>query len=220
LPAPAPAEFGRRDRRRRVARIASETLTGPRECARWTCSPADAVSLLRPVGAVAVLILFESQPLMLALMLTIVLLMDALDGWLARRFGSSRWGAFIDLIGDRGVELTVLFFYAAWGWISPLIPVLFLIRGIMTDTIRLLNDRYPDPAYRHPLSIGGADSRFSRALTNSAKIAVCLVAPFDHAAGNLLAWLAALINLYRGVPVVLSPRARQLLRAWRSNGRP
>ncbi len=204
----------------RVARLASETLRAVRGGASWTCSPADAVSLLRPVAAVAVLILFQFQPLALALMLTAVLLMDALDGWLARRFGSSRWGAFIDLIGDRGVELAVLFFYAAWGWISPLIPLLFLIRGFMTDTIRLLNDRYPDPAYRHPLSIGGADSRFSRALTNSAKIAVCLVAPFDHMLGNVLAWLAALINLYRGVPVIVSPRARQLLKAWLRAERP
>ncbi|MBI4230723.1 MAG: CDP-alcohol phosphatidyltransferase family protein [Planctomycetes bacterium] len=178
---------------------------------------ADLVSLGRPVLALAALLAFREHPFALVVSLAAVLLLDILDGWLARRRASSRHGAFIDLIGDRLVELTVLFTYAAWGWLPWAIGAIFLIRGILTDTIRVQNARYPDPAFAHPLSVGGADSRFWRAAVNGSKIAAFVLVPLGWQAGGLdlglaAAWLAVAVNLRRGLPVILSRRGRALLR--------
>lgn len=66
----------------------------------------------------------------------VVIAGDALDGWVARRRGeASRFGAILDIAGDRAVEAVYLTVFAHQGLI-PLWPVLLvLVRGFLVDAV-------------------------------------------------------------------------------------
>lgn len=67
------------------------------------------------------------------------IILDAVDGYVARRTGqSSALGAALDILGDRVVEDSYLIFFAAAGLISFWIPVVFIVRGAATDFIRTI----------------------------------------------------------------------------------
>ncbi len=74
----------------------------------------------------------------IAFALTIlVIYMDALDGQLARKFGTaSDFGALLDISGDRIVENIYWIYFATLGMVSFWIPVFVIARGFLTDTVR------------------------------------------------------------------------------------
>ncbi len=75
-----------------------------------------------------------------ALMLTAVLMwFDGLDGFVARKFKiSSKFGALLDIMGDRIVENVFWVTFCALGWVNVAVPIIVLTRGIITDTLRTL----------------------------------------------------------------------------------
>lgn len=70
-------------------------------------------------------------------LIILVFVSDALDGYLARkRNEASLFGALFDIAGDRIVELT-LWIVAADNDLVPIwVPLVFIIRGVIVDTIR------------------------------------------------------------------------------------
>ena len=79
-----------------------------------------------------------------ALFLTAILMwFDGLDGFVARKFNiSSRFGALLDIMGDRIVENAFWISFCALGWINviiPLIPLLAVqtITGCLCSMFRL-----------------------------------------------------------------------------------
>lgn len=76
----------------------------------------------------------------ISLILTIfVMWFDGLDGYIARKFNeSSKLGAVLDIMGDRIVENLYWIVFSSLGWISPVIPIIVLTRGIITDSLRSL----------------------------------------------------------------------------------
>ena len=67
----------------------------------------------------------------------IAILLDGVDGYVARRTGTStKLGAALDILGDRIIEDSYLIFFASSGLISFWIPVIFIVRGIATDFLR------------------------------------------------------------------------------------
>lgn len=76
--------------------------------------------------------------LWLAFLFTVLVIWgDGLDGFLARKFKqTSEFGAMLDIAGDRVVEMTYFIAFSALHWISVWIPLLFLVRGTVVDTIR------------------------------------------------------------------------------------
>lgn len=78
-----------------------------------------------------------------AVVLTIAAIaLDGVDGYLARTRGlSSPLGAQLDILGDRIVENLFFTFFAVRGLISFWIPVLFFVRGTVTDFLRALAAR-------------------------------------------------------------------------------
>lgn len=72
--------------------------------------------------------------------LTIVIIwMDALDGWVARRTGqTSDLGALLDITGDRIVENVFWIYFAVAGAVSFWVPLIVTTRGFLTDTVRAL----------------------------------------------------------------------------------
>jgi phosphatidylglycerophosphate synthase len=68
--------------------------------------------------------------------------LDGVDGYLARtRSLATPVGAQLDILGDRIVENLFFTFFAAIGLISFWIPVLFFVRGTVTDFLRGLAAR-------------------------------------------------------------------------------
>jgi len=73
-----------------------------------------------------------------ALALTIcAVAMDGVDGYLARRLRmATALGAQLDILGDRVIENLFFINFAASGQISVWVPVIFFVRGVLTDFLR------------------------------------------------------------------------------------
>ena len=73
-----------------------------------------------------------------AFVLTVLLIwMDALDGYVARRFNeTSKMGAVVDILGDRVVEMSYWIVFAKFGWVPLWVAILVSARGILVDGIR------------------------------------------------------------------------------------
>lgn len=74
------------------------------------------------------------------LLVAIVFISDGLDGYVARRQGStSRFGAVFDIAGDRIVENALWVVFADLHQIPVWIPLLVLTRGFVVDGLRSLS---------------------------------------------------------------------------------
>jgi phosphatidylglycerophosphate synthase len=78
-----------------------------------------------------------------AVLLTIAaIVLDGLDGYIARKRNlATPLGAQFDILGDRVVENLFFTFFAASGLISFWVPVVFFVRGTLTDFLRGLAAR-------------------------------------------------------------------------------
>jgi CDP-diacylglycerol--glycerol-3-phosphate 3-phosphatidyltransferase len=78
-----------------------------------------------------------------AVALTIAaIVLDGVDGYLARKRGmATPLGAQLDILGDRVVENLFFTFFAVAGLISLWLPILFFVRGTVTDFLRGLAAR-------------------------------------------------------------------------------
>ena len=75
-----------------------------------------------------------------AVVLTImVIVLDAVDGWVARhRRECTKFGAVADILGDRVVEMTYWIGFATFGWIPVWVAIVVAARGILVDGLRAL----------------------------------------------------------------------------------
>lgn len=70
-------------------------------------------------------------------LIILIFVSDGLDGYIARKRGeTSMLGALLDIAGDRIVELTLWIVTAANGLVPIWVPLVFVIRGTIVDTIR------------------------------------------------------------------------------------
>jgi len=106
------------------------------------------VTLARVIAAFAAVALFDRGAHALAsdlaaVALTIVAIaLDGVDGYLARTRGmATAFGAQLDILGDRVVENLFFTCFAVSGLISLWVPVLFFVRGALTDSLRGLAAR-------------------------------------------------------------------------------
>jgi CDP-diacylglycerol---glycerol-3-phosphate 3-phosphatidyltransferase len=73
----------------------------------------------------------------MAFVIMVVFVSDALDGFVARRQGStSEFGAVLDIAGDRVVENALWIVFAHLGLIGVWAPLLVMTRGFFVDTMR------------------------------------------------------------------------------------
>jgi phosphatidylglycerophosphate synthase len=106
------------------------------------------VTLTRVAAAFAAVALFTLFGNALAADLAAVFLtvaaiaLDGVDGYLARtRNLATPLGAQLDILGDRVVENLFFTFFAVSGLISLWVPILFFVRGTLTDFLRALAAR-------------------------------------------------------------------------------
>lgn len=106
---------------------------------------ANLITILRSLSVFIVVILLFWQKdsniiYFVSLVLTILIIsMDGLDGYVARKYNTtSKFGAVLDIIGDRIVENVYWITFLALGWLPVWIPLVVITRGIVVDGIRSL----------------------------------------------------------------------------------
>jgi CDP-diacylglycerol---glycerol-3-phosphate 3-phosphatidyltransferase len=105
---------------------------------------ANLITLSRIVLLLIVAWIFYLPPTPWALagfvLIILIFVSDGLDGYIARkRNETSLFGALFDIAGDRIVELT-LWIVAADNDLVPIwVPLVFIVRGVIVDTIRSSN---------------------------------------------------------------------------------
>jgi len=102
---------------------------------------ANTITILRSILAfvvIAMLFHVSKNVYIAAFVLTIIVIwMDGLDGFFARLLNeSSKFGALLDILGDRIVENAYWISFAVLGWIPLWIPLVVMSRGMITDSLR------------------------------------------------------------------------------------
>lgn len=190
---------------------------------------ANIITLLRyPLLVVVVYLLYQDDPTLLwiAFVLNIILLMmDTIDGVVARRYNmTTMLGSALDIATDRAVEIVLWIVYTDLGLISVIIPIIVVIRGMLTDSIRSVAMQHGYTAHKMMRTEWGkfiVASSVMRTTYSVTKIAAFLLLNMGLAlraggsssadavltTGVILAWLAAVICIIRGLPVIVeAPR--------------
>lgn len=194
---------------------------------------ANAITLARlPFLILIVVLLYVGSPvvrIVSAGLVVILILMDTLDGMVARhRREVGMLGSKLDIAVDRIVEQVLWIVYANLGLLSVAIPVIFVIRGGLVDTVRSFSLVWGETSFGMMQTKWGrrlVASGFMRSLYGVSKgVAFCLLAlvlglrglwadtPKANVAETLwivaviLSWVATSICIIRGVPVLWEAR--------------
>lgn len=126
---------------------------------------------------------------------------DGVDGWLARRQGTTRSGAFLDPLADKAIVLGGLFALVAGGHL-PWLPVL-LIAGREAAM-----SSYRSWVGRRGVSIPARPSAKVKLLVQDLAIAACLLPPLagEHRLQLVSVWIAAAFTLVTGAQYLLDGR--------------
>jgi len=185
-----------------------------------------------PLLLATVLALYRGPgPLRLAAaaLLLVGLLLDTVDGLVARRMGqTSLAGSVLDIAADRIYELVLWVCFADLGLIPVTIPLVIIARTTLTDALRSLGVSRGEPPLEQ--ARGGVSrflvaSSWMRTGYATGKIVVFCGLAVAHAIGGngagllrplgALAWIVVGICVLRGVPVVAgSLRIGRLHPSW------
>ena len=81
----------------------------------------------------------ELKYIIAGVLFIIASLTDFLDGYVARKYNMvTEFGKMVDAISDKMLTNSLLVILAASGMISPVIAVIFIVRDIVVDTIKML----------------------------------------------------------------------------------
>lgn len=157
-----------------------------------------------------------------ALILTIIAFaLDGVDGWVARKFHEeSKFGALLDIMGDRIVENTYWILFAVMGWLNILFPLIAITRGFITDTIRsaaMEKGLTPFGMQVNPICKWITGSRFMRITYAVAKVLAFILivaAKIPDIAHAELLWdiaywtavVAIVFCVVRGLPVMIEAK--------------
>jgi CDP-diacylglycerol--glycerol-3-phosphate 3-phosphatidyltransferase len=164
---------------------------------------------------------FVNVPLLIVLFVT-----DAVDGYVARRLNeASVFGAMFDIASDRIVEYTLWIIFADLDLVPIWVPLIFVFRGTIVDTIRSSHVRAegesPFAMMRSTIGkwlVGGTFMRIFYAVIKA--VAFCWLALIQPLAtisqefwaersslligvSEVLVYLAVGLCLLRGLPVII-----------------
>ncbi len=191
---------------------------------------ANAITLSRiPLLILVVILLTEGSPgvrIATVPLVLILILLDTLDGIVARRRGEvSLLGSKLDIAIDRAVELVLWVVYANLRMIPLAIPIIFIIRGTVVDSVRSFS------LLRGETPFGMMRSRWGRWLVASPAMrtsygvakgfAFCTLALALGLGGTsatawangvklfaqIVSWIATAYCILRGVPVLVEGRS-------------
>jgi CDP-diacylglycerol--glycerol-3-phosphate 3-phosphatidyltransferase len=134
-------------------------------------------------------------------------LSDGIDGWLARKQGTTRSGAFLDPLADKVVVLGALVALVAKGIVGWLPVVIIAIREVAMSIYRSV-------VGRRGVSIPARNSAKLKTLLQDVAIGLCLAPPLAGRHGLLSAaiWVAAAMTVFTGAQYFLDGRRAARLR--------
>jgi CDP-diacylglycerol---glycerol-3-phosphate 3-phosphatidyltransferase len=142
---------------------------------------ANAITIFRVAMLfVAVYLLYEGSLTMVVVamaMIAAAILLDGLDGWVARKYGkTSQLGAAFDIAGDRIAENVLWVVFADLQLIGVWVPLLVLTRGFLVDSLRAISyseGKTPfgeNTMMRSPITTWLTAGRFMRTVFGLAKL--------------------------------------------------
>ncbi len=159
-------------------------------------TPANAVTLARVlVAPVLVALVAAFGPDWAAFVLSLVLFStDGVDGWVARRHGTTSSGAFLDPLADKIVVLGALYALVGRGEISWIPVSLIALREVMMSFYRSI-------VGRRGVSIPARRSAKLKTAVQDLSVVLLLVPPLTHhhLAPVVVLWVAAGLTLVSGV---------------------
>jgi CDP-diacylglycerol--glycerol-3-phosphate 3-phosphatidyltransferase len=161
-------------------------------------------ALLTPANGITVLRLLAT-PVVIALIMLwgaswftfvfggLLALSDGIDGWLARKQGTTRSGAFLDPLADKVVVLGALIALVAKGIVWWLPVAVIAAREVAMSVYRSV-------AGRHGISIPARNSAKLKTLLQDVAIGLCLAPPLASHHGILSAaiWVATAMTVFTG----------------------
>jgi CDP-diacylglycerol--glycerol-3-phosphate 3-phosphatidyltransferase len=126
---------------------------------------------------------------------------DGLDGYIARRHGTTRSGAFLDPLADKAVVLGALITLAAQGHL-PWLPVgLIAAREVGMQGYRTW-------VGRSGVSIPARQTAKLKTLVQDMAVGACIIPPLAHQHDLQLAmiWLACALTIYTGAEYLVDGR--------------
>ena len=166
-------------------------------------TPANAITVARLLAApVYVLMLVAWGASWINVVVGFVLAAsDGLDGYLARRHGTTRSGAFLDPLADKAVVLGALVTLAAQGHLPWLPVVLIAVREIGMQL-------YRSWVGRRGVSIPARKTAKLKTLVQDFAIGVCIIPPLadQHDLQLAMVWFACALTLYTGAEYLLDGR--------------
>jgi len=126
---------------------------------------------------------------------------DGVDGWLARRQGTTRSGAFLDPLADKAIVLGAMFALAA-GHHLPWLPVILIAVREVALVV------YRSWAGRRGVSIPARGSAKIKTLVQDLAIATCLIPPLasHHTLQVVAIWVAAALTVFTGAQYLVDGR--------------
>jgi len=189
---------------------------------------ANLITVLRfPLLIVVVLLLYfggAGGQLLSAFLIVVLILMDSLDGIVARRRGEQTLiGSALDVAADRAVEIVMWVIYALLGLIPALIPLTVIIRGALIDSIRNIALQYGKSSHSMMKTswgrwlVASGYMRTGYAIVKAVAFTLLALALGLRSggaawrnvwtAGLVFAWLSLMLCILRGLPVIVEAPA-------------
>ncbi len=158
-------------------------------------TPANGITLLRLLATpvVIALIMLWGASWFTFVFAGLLALSDGIDGWLARKQGTTRSGAFLDPLADKAVVLGALFALVAKGIVWWLPVAIIAIREVAMSIYRSV-------VGRRGVSIPARNTAKAKTLLQDLAIGLCLAPPLAGHQSVLSAaiWLAAAMTVFTG----------------------
>jgi CDP-diacylglycerol---glycerol-3-phosphate 3-phosphatidyltransferase len=126
---------------------------------------------------------------------------DGADGWVARRQGTTRSGAFLDPLADKVIVLSALFLLS-YEQVLPWFPV------VLIGAREFLMSVYRSWIARRGVSIPARSSAKVKTFVQDLAIATCLIPPLAsrHDVHLVAIWIAAAFTVVTGLQYLIDGR--------------
>jgi CDP-diacylglycerol---glycerol-3-phosphate 3-phosphatidyltransferase len=177
-----------------------------------------------PLLLTTVLILYFGSPVVRlagVALLFLGLMLDTVDGMVARKTGqTSLFGSVLDIAADRTYELVLWVCFADLGMIPLAIPLIIIARTTLTDAFRSIGvGQGTAPFAQHHTALGRflVGSSWMRTGYSVTKVTTFCGLALAHAwtgfsemttGLRVLAWLAVMFCVFRGLPVIVGSLRR------------
>ena len=173
------------------------------------------------------LLFINTVPVYIAafILTVIVIWFDGLDGFVARLLKEeSRFGAMLDILGDRIVENIYWIAFCALGFVPAWIPIVVVTRGLLTDGVRSLAFEKGFTAFgtttmqQNPIAkfiVASRTVRFSYAVFKAFAFAFLIAAkiPMEYMGKDIVimiayacVYISVFLCVLRGIPVLLESK--------------